>query len=187
MLSKLQTLGLAEKEAKVYLSSLELGQATVQTIASKAGVNRATTYVIIESLTAKGLVASFEQGKKRYFATTHPSQLLRLIHQRELEINQLKTVLEKDLLPSLLAIHNIAGDKPKVKFFEGKEGIEAMHNELPKKQDSCVKTSSLSTEIIICNNKIGFTSLDKERPIGILVQDKKIADTLIEIIKKARV
>ena len=40
---ELQKIGLSEKEAKVYLAALELGQASVQNIARKAEVNRATT------------------------------------------------------------------------------------------------------------------------------------------------
>ena len=37
---ELQEIGLNEKEAKVYLATLELGQSVVQDIAKKAGVNR---------------------------------------------------------------------------------------------------------------------------------------------------
>ena len=51
----LQQIGLTEKEAKVYLAALELGEKAVQVIAQKAGVNRATTYFILESLIEKGL------------------------------------------------------------------------------------------------------------------------------------
>lgn len=40
--NKLKELGLADKEARVYLASLELGSDTVQNIAKKSGVNRAT-------------------------------------------------------------------------------------------------------------------------------------------------
>ena len=60
---KLKELGLAEKEAKVFLASLELGSSAVQEIAKKAEINRATTYVIIEKLMKKGLMSSV--GGKR--------------------------------------------------------------------------------------------------------------------------
>lgn len=36
----LEKFGLSEKEAKIYLATLELGQATVQQIAKKAGLVR---------------------------------------------------------------------------------------------------------------------------------------------------
>ena len=64
---ELMEIGLNEKEVKVYLASLELGQSAVQAIANKSGVNRATTYFVIEGLTTKGLISSFHQGKKQFF------------------------------------------------------------------------------------------------------------------------
>jgi len=139
MLTELKNLGLSEKEAKVYLAALELGSSTVQKIGRKAGVNRATTYVMIESLIKRGLVSSFEQGKKRFFVATHPSQLLRLIKQKEFDIQELKENLEKDLLPQLLSIHNISGDKPRVRFFEGKAGLQAMRDDFLRTTDKQIE------------------------------------------------
>ena len=49
---ELEHLGLSDKEAKVYLAALEMGPSPVQDISHKAHVNRATTYVMIESLAA---------------------------------------------------------------------------------------------------------------------------------------
>jgi len=190
MLSQLKNLGLAEKEAKVYLSALELGTASVQNIARSAGVNRATTYVMIESLIKKGLISSFEQGKKRYFAATHPSQLLRTVRENQIALKQAEENLEKELLPELLSIHNIAGDQPKVRFFEGKEGLKAMCSNLlrtkskkPKAKFSN-KKEPFPTDIAICHNKVGITSFRQERPIGIIIEDKEIAETFYEILKK---
>ena len=57
LIQELGHLGLSEKEAAVYLASLELGPAPVQDISHKAKVNRATTYVMIESLMGRGLIS----------------------------------------------------------------------------------------------------------------------------------
>jgi len=178
MLTELKNLGLSEKEAKVYLAALELGSSSVQKIGRKAGVNRATTYVMIESLIKRGLVSSFEQGKKRFFAATHPSQLVRLIRQKELDIQELKENLEKDLLPQLLSIHNIAGDKPKVRFFEGKAGLQAMADELKRTKEKLTTKFSDTTQIIICGSKLAFVSLKQEKPIGIMIEDRDIAQSV---------
>ena len=43
-------LGLNEKQAKVYLALLQLGQAGVTAVAEKAGTKRPTTYLILEEL-----------------------------------------------------------------------------------------------------------------------------------------
>ncbi|MFH0928461.1 MAG: helix-turn-helix domain-containing protein [bacterium] len=119
---ELQNLGLTEKEAKVYLASLELGESPVQDIARKAGVNRATTYVMIEQLTAKGLMTSVERGKKRYFFAESPDKIATRVR---LEIAELEEKMSsfKRVLPDLHALYDTSGEKPRVRFFEGEEGI----------------------------------------------------------------
>jgi sugar-specific transcriptional regulator TrmB len=126
---ELQKLGLSEKEAKVYLASLELGPSVVQLIARKAGVNRATTYVMIESLIKKGLMSSFEKGKKRFFTAEPPEQLLAILRKQESEIKEKEKSLE-ELLPELRALFAGAEEKPRVRFFEGLEGLKALQNDI---------------------------------------------------------
>ena len=79
----LQKIGLTEKEAKVYLAALELGQSTVQQISQKAKVNRATTYVILESLMDKSVIKTLEQGKKRFFVAEGPYALKNVIRKQQ--------------------------------------------------------------------------------------------------------
>lgn len=129
--SQLKNIGLADKESKVYLASLELGPATAQQISQKAGVNRATTYVQIESLTEKGLMSSFEKGKKTFFSSESPEFLAKLVEKEK------NTALEKEntlsnIFPELKNLFEYAGERPKVRFFEGKEGIKTMQEELLK-------------------------------------------------------
>ena len=54
MLKELQDMGLSEKEAKIYLASLEIGRATADQLAKQAKIVRSTTYVQLESLMKKG-------------------------------------------------------------------------------------------------------------------------------------
>lgn len=61
MIEKLKNLGLNEKEARVYLAALELGEASVQEIAQKSGVKRVTAHVAIEKLKTEGLL--YEEKK----------------------------------------------------------------------------------------------------------------------------
>lgn len=87
---ELIAVGLSDKEAKVYLAALSLGEATAQQIAAKATVSRPTTYVIIESLAKQGLISSFDKGKKRYFAAARPEKLHERVagFRRELEARE---------------------------------------------------------------------------------------------------
>lgn len=87
---ELIAVGLSDKEAKVYLAALGLGEATAQQIAAKATVSRPTTYVIIEALAKQGLISSFDKGKKRYFAAARPEKLHERVagFRRELEARE---------------------------------------------------------------------------------------------------
>ena len=128
MQKDLEAVGFQEKEAKVYLASLELGAATAQQIAQKAGVKRPTTYFILEGLMGQGLATSFHQGKKQFFIAEAPDRLLQLLDQERQEI----TVREekfRSILPQLHSINNRQKEKPVVKYYEGKEGILTMVSE----------------------------------------------------------
>lgn len=129
MVKQLQELGLPEKEARVYLAALELGSSTVQNISRKSGVNRATAYLYVESLIKRGLMSSVIRGKKRYFNAESPDQLVRLLEIEKKEIDSKKEEFEKRL-PELQAIFNLAEEKPKVRFFEGVEGIRTIQKDI---------------------------------------------------------
>ena len=125
----LEKLGLSEKEALVYLASLESGPAPVQAIALKAEVNRATTYVMIEALTQKGLMSSFDKGKKTMFTAEKPERLHRIVHHERASVDEKEATIKK-ILPDLEAVLAASGERPKVSFYEGEEGLEAMRETL---------------------------------------------------------
>jgi len=119
---ELQKIGLSDKEARVYLANLGLGQSSVQNIAHKAGVNRATTYVVLESLIKKGLCSTFSQKKKTYYIANDPELLTTLFKIQKKEIDE-KEKYFASLLPQFKMIDSQSTDKPTVKFFEGKQGL----------------------------------------------------------------
>jgi len=122
---ELEKIGLSEKEAKVYLAGLELGPSTAQTIAAKATVNRPTTYIMIESLIKRGLMSSFEKGKKRFFVSTQPDHLRYIINQQKHEIIEKEKVI--DGIVTMLRPTVVGGDKrPSVQIFEGLNGLHAI-------------------------------------------------------------
>jgi HTH-type transcriptional regulator, sugar sensing transcriptional regulator len=125
---ELVNLGLSEKEAKVYLASLELGKAPVQHIAQKANVNRATTYVIIEGLMKKGLMSTYTENKKQFFCAEAPEKLILLFRDQELEIKRKQEYLN-GLLPELKSMNSSTNGKPIVRYYEGKEGMRAIAEE----------------------------------------------------------
>ncbi len=131
MLKELQDFGLSENEARVYLASLEIGKATADEISKHANVKRPTTYVQIESLMQKGLMSSVEEGKKTYFAPESPEYLKRLFEQDRQKLDVKNKELER-VLPDLEKLFTHAGERPRVRFFDGKEGIRTMREEFLK-------------------------------------------------------
>lgn len=134
-IKELKRLGLKDKEAAVYLSCLELGPATAQIISRKAKVVRATTYVELESLMQMGLITKFKQGKKTLFSAEPPRQLMRLLERRREEIQSRQNKLET-LLPELQVLMKASGGVPSVRYFEGKEGLHAMRQEIVRDSSS---------------------------------------------------
>lgn len=130
MLEKeLQDIGLNEKEARVYLAAMELGQSVVQDIAKKADVNRATTYFIIEELMKKGLMSSFYQGKKQHFMAEDPEKLKLFLKQQENTLKERQVLLEK-ALPQLKSVNIKGKDVPVVRYYEGVKGLRIMMDDL---------------------------------------------------------
>jgi len=107
--------GLNDKEARVYLACLELGPSSILEISKKSGVNRASIYYIIEELIKKELITQTSKKKKVLYVASEPSELMNSIKNKE--------DLLKSILPDLNALNNLSIKKPKIKFYEGDEGI----------------------------------------------------------------
>ncbi|MDD5146556.1 MAG: helix-turn-helix domain-containing protein [Candidatus Pacebacteria bacterium] len=125
-INTLRGLGLSDNEAKVYLAALELGQATVQELGKKSDVKRTTVYTALEGLKEKGLVSQIKKGAKTFFVAEKPENLLALSERRYKAL--------KEVLPELKSIYNIPGIKPRVKFFEGREGYLAVYENILKEK-----------------------------------------------------
>jgi sugar-specific transcriptional regulator TrmB len=115
----LQKIGLHEKEASVYLALLELGTASVQGIAQKAGIKRPTTYLILDDLQARGLVSEIPQSKKVLYKAESPEFLSGEMRRKD--------ELLKRFLPEMMALYNVQKDKPRVQLFPGREGVRQIY------------------------------------------------------------
>ena len=120
----LEQFGLEGKKADVYLATLELGSATVIEIARKAGIKRTTCYDILLDLIGKSLVSETSKGKKRFFIGEDPETI-----QKKL---QAKERLFSEILPLLKSMHTVSGTKPKIRFYEGLEGVREVYWDILK-------------------------------------------------------
>ncbi len=130
----LTTLGLTEKEARVYLAGLELGASGVQEIAARARVKRPTAYLAIEALTHEGLMSSVESEGRRMFISEPPERLRSLCEERAKLVRNQTQVLDT-ILPELLALASGAEERPRVRFYEGLDGLETMREAFLKTND----------------------------------------------------
>ncbi len=108
-------LGLTETEGKVYLALLELGGGFVSTIARRAQLPRVNCYHTLSNLVNKGLVSSIARDRGQYFTSEPPQVIVNTLEE--------KARYAKKILPELLSITNALALKPKIKYFEGMEGL----------------------------------------------------------------
>jgi len=135
----LRQAGLSEKEAQVYLTALKLEQFSMTTISAKSQTKRPTCYLIIEQLIEKGLISKMPQAKKMMYAVESPDRLGDQLKKQYLNF--------KKTLPLLKTIGVGQTDKPEIKFFRGKKGVEAVYNQVlidsPEKVCSIMNTDLL--------------------------------------------
>ncbi len=90
----IESLGLTEKESKLYLTSLRIGPASMQVLARKAKIDRGTAYHTAKTLTEKGLFAIVEDGKRPLFRVTHPHNLFTYVEAKKREADAQFTAMQ---------------------------------------------------------------------------------------------
>lgn len=120
-----QKLNLTTNHSAVYLAALELGPSSIQEIAKKAPVKRSTCYLLTEDLIQKGLMFKTSRGKKNLFGAENPEKIEQLLTElwREAQ-NDLQEF--ENLLPQLKFLHSKKAGKPKIRFYDGTEGIKSI-------------------------------------------------------------
>lgn len=126
--SILQKIGLSGKDAEVYLACLELGTQPASVIARKAGLKRPTTYLILENLVKQGLVSEYTGSNVKYFTSVPPEYLLSFVEKKRRELTSHQRELE-EYLPQLQSLSNPYSLSPRVRFYEGMQGIECVMND----------------------------------------------------------
>ena len=121
-LKNLTEFGLSEKEAKIYVSLLELGEATAFEISSQSGINRSSTYVVLEALGKKGLVGLSGDKKVRRYIAVSPEAIAQMSRATAKKHGQIESNI-KSILPELNALNKNLVQKPKVRVFDGLEGL----------------------------------------------------------------
>jgi HTH-type transcriptional regulator, sugar sensing transcriptional regulator len=79
----IERLGLTEKEAKLYVTSLRIGPSSMQTLAAKSHIDRGTAYHVAKTLRQKGLFHQISGGKRPLFGVTDPQQFFSYVEEQK--------------------------------------------------------------------------------------------------------
>ena len=120
----LKELGLSDKEIKIYLTLLKLGQSTVNLIAKKANLNRVTCYDVLKYLQEKGLVSYVIKSGVKYYESAEPRKLLGDLQEKQAKL--------KSILPELEALKQSVNEKPSIEVYEGVKGLKTIIEDILK-------------------------------------------------------
>ena len=153
MIAELERLGLTDEEAKIYLTCLEINGGPVSVIARKAGVHRVGCYHTLENLLKKKLLSQYNRNGVKCFAPEPPEKLEELAFE--------KVHLAKSLLPQLKDLVSASGFRPRIRFYEGMDGIERVFNESLSTNGEILAYTNLSK--LLCEIPVFFTKYTKKR------------------------
>lgn len=135
--SLLLQLGFTEPEAAIYLASLALGSQPASVIAKKAKLKRGQTYNVLSQLKDRGIMQEFIKDGVRHFVSCSPDTLLSILSSREMEVAAQKQKLLM-LLPDLEKIRNPLIVQPKVRFYQGVDGLKEVYNDTIRVPDQTI-------------------------------------------------
>ncbi len=127
--SLLKKLGLTDKEIAIYLKVLEYGSLSVRRLAELTAINRGTAYDVLKNLEEQGLVRYQDRNGRQYFAAEEPEILDELLARRLSELEDTKLQLG-ELIPELKALSGSKDMRPVSKYYEGKEGIHIVLDDI---------------------------------------------------------
>lgn len=127
--ARLQHIGFSEKESQVYVALLNQGTATAQTIAKQTGISRSTVYAVAETLLQRGVISSVHQQGSTQYVAEAPQRLLAWSEQRVQEVREQSTRVS-ETIGALAVLFRQADGVPKARYFEGREALMQVREEL---------------------------------------------------------
>lgn len=108
--------GLTAKEASLYISVLEAGELPVGRAAEKAQLKRSTAYSLVEGLKKRGIISIIKRRGISYLSALSPRLLVEHFED--------SAKMAKSILPQLVDLAYTSPVKPRIRFYEGADGIK---------------------------------------------------------------
>ncbi len=123
----LESLGLSDREIRIYLKLLALGPSLASTVSKETEIERSLTYNILNNLIRKGFVSYFIKENRKYFRPIPPEDILNLIKEK----TKLQEELIKNSLKELQGLQfKESPEKPIIEVYEGKQGMKTLINKM---------------------------------------------------------
>lgn len=122
-------LGLSEKEARIYLALLPLGRAPASTLGLRTGIGRSMAQYLCQQLVKRRIVRAARRGQALFYAPEPPERLRSILSEEQVRLDQKRESLERIMGP-LAGMLNPQALLPKVRFFEGADGIIQLYEDL---------------------------------------------------------
>ncbi len=125
---ELRDIGLSEKAAAIYVAVLELGVAFPSKVSEKTKLNRTTVYHILTDLAVKGLITEIERKNKLCYQIERPERLVRFA-KTQIRLAEERAERAQTILSDIEGLYNMVPNKPRVRFFEGLEGVLTVYED----------------------------------------------------------
>lgn len=118
-ISTLQTLGLTEDEARLYIALLKFGGANAIALAKEVGLKRTTIYPILKSLHEKGFASTYFHKSKRLYRAEKPDKVAGQFEKRLESFSA--------IIPELKTIEKQVVSTVGLRFIETKQELERFY------------------------------------------------------------
>ena len=123
IVSALESIWLNEKEVKIYLASLSIGQASASVLWQKTGIARSSSQYTCNSLVEKRLLNAISQWNGFIYSPEAPAKIM-LMANKELSEVQRKVISIEKVMSDLNTLANPNAKMPKIKYYSGVDGIK---------------------------------------------------------------
>ena len=133
----LKKLELSPTASRVYIALLELGKASADKIAKRAGTYKANVYDALEKLKSIGLCTSLYEENKTLFLATNPVKLPQIVEEVEQKHSEKMQKLKSELaeiLPQFEAKYNSIKEKELFEIYRGRKAYKAAINEIVREK-----------------------------------------------------
>lgn len=169
IIKSLQALDLTSKEIKFFLACFKIGPATVNEVVKEAKLERSTAYLITQDLITKGFIKEDLKSYKKIIYTVEPKDLLRMVAGKQRGLRRQELELEENL-PELQSLYQASEIRPKVKVFEGNNGLLSVWKDILSSKSEILLWTNQKTENLFFTDDLHQKFINERMRKGISIR-----------------